>query len=88
MKLTPVMASSTVPGAAVVIFASTLVVDSRPWWHIMQRASVPRSLTVVPEGNFTDVSAAVASLWQASQVITWPIGWSAGVAYWVPVSPT
>ncbi len=50
----------------------TLTVDSRPWWHSIQRASAPRFVSVMPDGNFTLVLLAVPLLWQATQSIRLP----------------
>src|SRR5262245_7479957 len=73
------VSSSKVPGFAdaafaFAIFVSTLTVDSRPWWQTMHRASLPRPETVSPDGNVTEDSVAVASLWHASHATTWPMG--------------
>src|SRR5512146_832221 len=50
------------------IFLSTLTLDSRPWWHCMQRASGPRFSTTLPDGNVTEVNAIAAGLWQVVQL--------------------
>ncbi len=70
------------------IEAFTLTIDSRPWWHCMQRASAPRPVISAPEGMTTLSMAAVAALWQVVQVITVPGAASAStVPAGVPSAP-
>src|SRR5512140_1515949 len=60
--------ASTSVTLKLVICLSTLTLDSRPWWHVMQRASGPRLSIVLPEGNVTEVRAMAAGLWQVVQL--------------------
>src|SRR5512147_773803 len=49
------------------ICLSTLTLDSRPWWQVMQRPS-PSSLvlTTLPDGKVTDTMVEAAGLWQVT----------------------
>src|SRR5262245_31009200 len=62
------------PAYASEIFLSTLTVDSRPWWHTMQRDSSPSPVALSPDGNVTSVRFAVPALWQVSQLTGVPTG--------------
>src|SRR5512135_3232746 len=49
------------------ICLSTLTLDSRPWWQVMQSAS-PSSevLITLPDGKVTDTNSEAVTLWQVS----------------------
>src|SRR5512138_507985 len=50
------------------ICLSTLTLDSRPWWQVIQRASPSSDVsTFRPEGKVTEVRAMAAGLWQVTQ---------------------